>query len=81
MAKRKMISKTHYNYSKPNLEMRINLSRFEKQFQDAQYALDSTVMKDMKPYMPQQTGTFINITSAQSAYSCCGGGTNGKIFV
>ena len=74
MAKRKMISKTHYNYSKPNLEMRINLSRFEKQFQDAQYALDSTVMKDMKPYMPQQTGTFINITSAQSA-SLAGSGT------
>lgn len=74
MAKRKMISKTHYNYSKPNLEMRINLSRFEKQFQDAQFTLDSTVMKDMKPYMPQQTGTFINITSAQSA-SLAGSGT------
>lgn len=74
MAKRKMISKTHYNYSKPNLEMRINLSRFEKQFEDAQFVLDSTVMKDMKPYMPQQTGTFINITSAQSA-SLAGSGT------
>ena len=74
MAKRKMISKTHYNYSKPNLEMRINLSRFEKQFEDAQFAFDSAVMKDMKPYMPQQTGTFINITSAQSA-SLAGSGT------
>ena len=74
MAKRKMISKTHYNYSKPNLEMRINLSRFEKQYEDAQFVFDSTVMKDMKPYMPQQTGTFINITSAQSA-SLAGSGT------
>lgn len=74
MAKRKMISKTHYNYSKPNLEMRINLSRFEKQFEDAQFALDSMVMTSMKPYMPQQTGTFINITSAQSA-SLAGSGT------
>lgn len=74
MAKRKMISKTHYNYSNPNLEMRINLSRFEKQFEDAQFVLDSTVMKDMKPYMPHQTGTFINITSAQSA-SLAGSGT------
>ena len=52
MAKRKMISKTHYNYSKPNLEMRINLSRFEKQYEDAQIKLDSMVMTDMKPYMP-----------------------------
>lgn len=74
MAKQKMISKTHYNYSKPNLEMRINLSRFEKQYEDAQFVFDSTVMKDMKPYMPQQTGTFINITSAQSA-SLAGSGT------
>lgn len=74
MTKRKMISKTHYNYSKPNLEMRINLSRFEKQFEDAQFALDSMVMTSMKPYMPQQTGTFINITSAQSA-SLAGSGT------
>lgn len=74
MAKRKMISQTHYNYSKPNLEMRINLSRFEKQYENAQFVFDSTVMKDMKPYMPHQTGTFINITSAQSA-SLAGSGT------
>lgn len=74
MAKRKMISQTHYNYSKPNLKMRINLSRFEKQYEDAQKKLDSMVMTDMKPYMPHQTGTFINITSAQSA-SLAGSGT------
>lgn len=74
MAKRKMISKTHYNYSKPNLEIKINLSRFEKQFEDAQKELDSMIMTSMKPYMPQQTGTFINITSAQSA-SLAGSGT------
>lgn len=67
MAKRKMISKTHYNYSKPNVEMRINLSRFEKQYEDAQFKLDSAVMKDMVPYMPHQTGTFINVTKAMSA--------------
>lgn len=67
MAKRKMIAKTQFNYSKPNIDMRINLSRFEKQFEDGQYALDSMVMESMKPYMPQQTGTFKNITSAMSA--------------
>lgn len=74
MAKRKIISKTQFNYSKPNIEMRINLSRFEKQFEDAQYALDSMVMESMKPYMPQQTGTFKNITSAMSA-ALAGSGT------
>lgn len=62
-----MIAKTQYNVSKPDIEMRINLSRFEKQFEDAQYALDSMVMEDMVPYMPHQTGTFINVTRAMSA--------------
>lgn len=67
MARRKMIAKTQYKVSKPDIEMRINLSRFEKQFEDAQYALDSMVMEDMVPYMPHQTGTFINVTRAMSA--------------
>lgn len=67
MARRKMIAKTQYNVSKPDIEMRINLSRFEKQFEEAQYALDSMVMEDMVPYMPHQTGTFINVTRAMSA--------------
>ena len=62
-----MIAKTQYNVSKPDIEMRINLSRFEKQFEEAQYALDSMVMEDMVPYMPHQTGTFINVTRAMSA--------------
>lgn len=67
MARRKMIARTQYKVSKPDIEMRINLSRFEKQFEEAQYALDSMVMEDMVPYMPHQTGTFINVTSAMSA--------------
>ena len=67
MARRKMIAKTQYKVSKPDIEMRINLSRFEKQFEDAQYALDSMVMEDMVPYMPHQTGIFINVTRAMSA--------------
>ena len=54
--------------------MRINLSRFERQYEKAQFELDSAVMKDMVPYMPQQTGTFINVTKAMSA-SIAGSGT------
>lgn len=67
MARRKMIARTQSNYSDKNIKMRINLSRFEKQFEEAQYALDSMVMEDMVPYMPHQTGTFINVTRAMSA--------------
>lgn len=66
MARRKMIARTQSNYSDKNIKMRINLSRFEKQYEDAQYALDNMVMEDMVPYMPHQTGTFINVTRAMS---------------
>lgn len=78
MAKRKMISKIRYNYSKhgkgADIELDVDLSRFEKQYGKAQYALDSMVMTSMKPYMPHRTGTFINVTQAMSA-SIAGSGT------
>lgn len=70
------------NYIKPKKQtfkindgkMTLDLSRFEKQFQKAQFKLDSVVMTDMIPYMPMQTGTFINVTKAMSA-SLAGSGT------
>lgn len=46
--------------------MEIDLTRFEKQFARAQYLLDSMVMDSMIPFMPMQTGTFINLTRAKS---------------
>lgn len=45
----------------------VSLSRFEKQFQDAQYYLDGEVMNDMVPYMPHRDGTLVNITRLKSA--------------
>jgi hypothetical protein len=58
-----------YNYDGKNLvaELEIDLGRFEGQFSKAQYILDSTVMTDMVPYMPMDTGQFINVTKAMSA--------------
>lgn len=47
--------------------MDVDFKRFEKQFQKAQFYLDSQVMTDMVPYMPRVTGTFINLTKARSA--------------
>ena len=71
MAKRKMLKKIKYEYSKhdkgTDVEMIVDLSRFEKQYGKAQYELDSTIMTDMQPYMPMQTGTFINVTKGLSA--------------
>lgn len=49
------------------LDMRLDFSRFDKQLAKAQYALDSMVMTSMVPYMPMDTGTFINVTRGMSA--------------
>lgn len=45
----------------------VSLSRFEKQFQKAQFWLDGQVMNDMVPYMPHRDGTFVNLTRMRSA--------------
>lgn len=47
--------------------MVLDLTRFGPQLSKAQYALDSMVMTDMTPYMPMETGMFINVTKAMSA--------------
>lgn len=75
MAKKKFIKPTKVKMKAGNgVTFELDLSRFEKQFQQAQFALDSTVMTDMIPYMPMQTGTFMNVTKAMSA-SLAGSGT------
>ena len=50
-----------------HIKVKVDMSRFEKQFQDAQYHLDSQVMTDMVPYMPSVTNSFINLVRARSA--------------
>lgn len=69
--KRKVIAHIKYHYKKKSkdiyIEMDVDLSRFNKQYGQAQYLLDSMVMADMVPYMPKQTGTFIQVTRGLSA--------------
>ena len=73
MAKTKMIAKLHYHYEKADsgrnvtITMDIDLSRFERQYGQAQYLLDSQIMTDMIPFMPMVTHTFINVTRGMSA--------------
>lgn len=50
-----------------DIRINLNMSRFDKQFQRAQYQLDGNVMNSMVPFMPMVSGGFINITRAQSA--------------
>ena len=56
-----------FSFVQGDIKVKVNLSRFERQYRDAQFFLDSQVMTDMVPYMPHDTGTFINLTRAQSA--------------
>lgn len=60
--------KHKYNYEGKNLvaEMEIDLGRFDGQYSEAQFLLDSMVMTDMLPYMPMQTGQFIDVTKIMS---------------
>lgn len=71
MASRKMIKKIKWNYRDrgPDYEvdMTVNLDRFEQQYNRAQYLLDNAVMTSMIPFMPMLTGTFVNVTRAMSA--------------
>ena len=67
MAKRKMLPVGNIRVKSGDMTVSLNLDRFEKQYQQAQYLLDSTVMTDMEPLMPKQAGTFINKTKAASA--------------
>ncbi len=49
-----------------DITVNVNFSRFEKQFEDAQKALDMAVMTSMIPFMPKQTGNFIDRTIIMS---------------
>lgn len=49
------------------IQIKLDLSRFDKQYQKAQYGLDGDVMTSMVPFMPMQEGPFVNVTRAASA--------------
>lgn len=50
-----------------DIRITLSMSRFEKQYQQAQYQLDGSIMNSMIPFMPMISGSFINVTRAQSA--------------
>lgn len=70
MAKYQMIRRIQYKYKDKgqtyDINMLVDLSRFERQYSRAQYGLDSLVMSSMEDYMPMETGTFIKVTKAMS---------------
>ena len=64
------MSKIHHfkGFSVVDGDMKINLNmdRFSRQYQEAQYLLDGMVMDSMVPFMPMITGNFINRTRVES---------------
>ena len=50
-----------------SVQIDVDMSRVENNLNRAQFALDSAIMTSMIPFMPQQTGQFINETQAESA--------------
>ena len=73
MAKREFKFKD-INITGTRVKIEVDMSRFEKQFQEAQFYLDSQVMTDMVPYMPSRTNAFDNHARARSA-ATAGSGT------
>lgn len=57
----------HFTDGTLSVDANIDLGRIERNIEKAQYFLDSQVMTDMVPYMPTQTGNFIQRTRAMSA--------------
>ena len=76
--KRKILTQVKFEYSKhgrgADIELEVDLSRFDKQYGEAQKVLDSTVMLSMEKYMPKRDGIFIDVTKAMSS-SIAGSGT------
>ena len=67
----KMIAHIKYHYVKKKkdivIKLDVDLTRFNKQYGNAQKLLDSQVMASMLPFMPMQSGTFIQVTRGLSA--------------
>lgn len=56
-----------FDITSDSVNIRVNPTQLEDKFNRAQFALDSAIMTSMEPFMPQQSGQFINRTKAQSA--------------
>lgn len=56
-----------FSVRRSGVDIELDMSRIEGNFNKAQYALDSAVMTSMVPFMPRRDGSFINRTRAESA--------------
>ena len=50
-----------------NMTLDLHFNHIERNFNNAQYELDTAIMNSMQPFMPMQDGNLINTTKAESA--------------
>lgn len=55
-----------YSIVKGNVKVKISLKKYGKNTQKAQFWLDGQIMEDVIPYMPMNSGTFIDETRLRS---------------
>lgn len=67
MARTRIHNFEGFSVKKVGIDIKLDMSRIEGNFNKAQYALDSAVMTSMVPFMPHRDGSFINKTRAESA--------------
>ena len=67
MAKTRIHHFDGFSVKKAGIDIKLDMSRIEGNFNKAQFALDSAVMTSMVPFMPHRDGSFINKTRAESA--------------
>lgn len=56
-----------FSIKRAGIDIKLDMSRIEGNFNRAQYVLDSAVMTSMVPFMPHRDGSFIQRTRAESA--------------
>ena len=56
-----------FSIKRAGIDIKLDMSRVEGNVNNAQRKLDRAVMTSMIPYMPMNTGGFINETTVQSA--------------
>lgn len=56
-----------FSIKRAGIDVKLDMSRIEGNINDAQFALDNAVMTSMVPFMPMDSGQFINTTKAMSA--------------
>lgn len=56
-----------FRLKKGNMSIILNTDRLNKNLGRAQWWLDNQIMTDMVPFMPHNTGMFVDVTRAMSA--------------